>query len=131
MASGSTLCSNIFPGSQTSAAYNATAVNFFDNPSATCTFTLPTNISYVMFNGTLGPEYTTMQVKVTPSPPSTNAQMAAGTFLNYNNYNVPNTPVYLAALDPALQYTFVVNAKDAAHGQEGGFSGLTLYSTNG
>lgn len=112
-------------------AYNATQVLSNYYPNAACIFPLPTNMSYIMFNGTLGPDYLLQQITLSPSPPGASNLVTSNSMIYAVPYNVPNSPMYMAALDPSVQYSVTINSRDPIHATNSGFSGITLWSTKG
>lgn len=73
--------------------------------NSTMTFQTPPNATYMVVNGTMGPEYaeyTTLMVPMPPgSPPIAYGQDGGYTFSPYRN---PAT-LYWTPLDPKIQYT--------------------------
>lgn len=118
-------------GANLIADYGGASINLSANGNDSCTFTLPTNTSYVFFNGTLGPYNNGATVlTVLPAPPGT----GQGGKIKWNapaQYNIPNAAMYYTALDPAVQYTMSLGTDDPAHAGNAGFTGITLYSTKG
>lgn len=86
--------------------------------------TLPPNTSYVILNGTTGGDHGSYTVTLDPAPPLGNATYTrAASFNNWPNTTYGAT-LFVAPLDPAVQYKLEVASSEGPMG----IQGVRLYS---
>lgn len=77
---------------------------------AITSFTVPDNTSFLMLNGTMGPDLTVATISCDPQAVSDNTTAQGGSSVEvYNAWEVADSVLYMATLDPKRQYNISVN----------------------
>lgn len=78
-------------------------------------FAVPSNSSMMMINGTMGPDHSTASVVVSPLPISYSPDISSDDSdkrVVYNPWIARDAVIYLAILDPAVEYDVTITPSD-------------------
>ena len=103
-----------------------------DGPPKQTFFNIPRNTSMVMINGTVGPTYTSLlDFSLSPPPPG-DTDFYHNVGMN-NAWTAPAATLYLAALDPTIEYSFTISRSlidtwNASNPNDVGLHSVTFYN---
>jgi hypothetical protein len=96
---------------------------------------VPLNTTFLMVNGTLGPNYARWNVRLKPlyhKGPTTSPianQDVDEHVSTANIFVVPNIPLFAYQIDPTLKYTLIFDSSGEDNVTYGGLSSITYYSS--
>lgn len=98
-----------------------------NEPRPQSSFTVPANTSFMMLNGSMGPDQGQISVQVSPLPPYSNGDLPPPA-VQHSRIPQRDAVFYMTTLDPGVEYNVTISAGEFNGSSIAGIHSATFWS---